>query len=775
MTKIKIRFYFSVFAIVLIFGMAYGSMNIQKLVIPGYQSALLTQKEFFYRFATSEFKLSQIASVFNGGWRTEDFEYISKKHQAHAIPVLVYHGIGESVDRFTFSPEGFFDHMNALKREGYSTISLEQFRDWMISGKDVPERSIVVTFDDGRRDSFIEAEPILRALEFRATMFIATGFSLNKRFENSPYYLNTREVAKMIESGRWEVHSHGIQKYGGMIDTDVGKGNFLSSKRLLNDFGRMETDIEYAERVHSELYDSKRDIEETLSNKVFAFSYPFGDYGQQTKENSIAEPTIRSTLIESGYRIAFRQTWENEAEYSWNSRNDDPFLLKRIEPSPSWSGSDLISFLAVGETKLLPLSDSFAVNKGWRREWGNMEISNNVLRVVASTTTTGGSTFLDGTQHWKNYRGTVEVVNDPLGSISLVARYGDAGEGVQCTFDEFGVRIVERDQDVRVVIAEQSSKGTYIPKHGDMLGIATLDDRVVCEVNGIGIVGTTTSRTVAGGFGISVWNKEKGVATLALRSFSAEQVSELAIPVVSASEAEEVNNDRKEEEGKEDVGQVSSGGVSPEVVLPAQPDVVAPEEVVVNEPLPVSPPLSLLDGVPHVVDVADPLPWELISGTISATSDGLRFQPISTSNAMIATLIGSQEWKDYEIRTKVRLENGTTTSVVVRYQDKNNYMECAFSKGARYGSATLYVIENGTRTALFRSPRLIFSGETPTADIGVRAKGTEVSCLFNGYPAITYELPRVWRSGAVGVRLWDSLKGHAQTDVLEMKVTSLSR
>ncbi len=165
---------------------------------------------------------------------------------AHDVPVLLYHGIVEHPDRFSMTPETFKDQMFALKRAGYHTVSIDDFHQFMQGNKTLPDKSFLLTFDDGREDSYYGADPVLHALGFSAVMFVATADSLETPDSPKSYYLHTPLLHLMVESGRWEIGSHAIQQPfgpGGFIpiaSNPTTLGNFLSNKMWLASENRLE-------------------------------------------------------------------------------------------------------------------------------------------------------------------------------------------------------------------------------------------------------------------------------------------------------------------------------------------------------------------------------------------------------------------------------------------------------------------------------------------------------------------------------------------------------
>src|SRR3972149_7445075 len=142
------------------------------------------------------------------------------------------------------------------------------------------QKSFLLTFDDGLKETYYNADPVLEALNYTAVIFVITRQSIEK--EDHSYYLNKKELHQMQDSNRWEIESHG---YVGHVKIPIGpngeQGSFYGNKRWLDEEQRMETDEEYKKRVENDLRISKNMIEIEFNKEVIAFAPPFGDVGQK--------------------------------------------------------------------------------------------------------------------------------------------------------------------------------------------------------------------------------------------------------------------------------------------------------------------------------------------------------------------------------------------------------------------------------------------------------------------------------------------------------------
>jgi hypothetical protein len=122
-----------------------------------------------------------------------------------AVPVLQYHGIskGDARDPYSVSQTLFTQQMAVLYGAGFHTISAAQFSRFLAGDSNgLPSRPILITFDDGRLDSYRGADQVFARYRFRATMFVIAGFTDNR------FYSNWNELAKMAKSGRWDIQLH---------------------------------------------------------------------------------------------------------------------------------------------------------------------------------------------------------------------------------------------------------------------------------------------------------------------------------------------------------------------------------------------------------------------------------------------------------------------------------------------------------------------------------------------------------------------------------------
>ena len=227
-----------------------------------------------------------------------------------AIPVLVYHGVNDDNDHYSVSREEFARQIAMLDLSGYRTITIDQylrFRSGDVAG--LPERPILITFDDGRLDSYRGADSILERHGMSAVMYVITG----PVEDANPFYLTWKELQRMRRSGRWDIQPHAAEGHVEVVTGPDGTtAPFYANPRYTSSDG-FETFPAYTQRVASDIYDLKDDFREhDIPSETFAV--PYGDHGQNAQDPRV--PAFLKDLLATQFRVVFVQSPGNDPRYT---------------------------------------------------------------------------------------------------------------------------------------------------------------------------------------------------------------------------------------------------------------------------------------------------------------------------------------------------------------------------------------------------------------------------------------------------------------------------
>jgi len=182
------------------------------------------------------------------------------------VTILAYHRVfPDKRGSLAVTPENFEYQLTSFLQKGYSAITLKDlYENYLKMGKAIPPRTLVITFDDGYKDNYAYAFPILRKLKVPATIFLAADY-IGKEVtfpwdRIDPDLLNVT-FTSMDHPLTWEqskeMHQAGIE-FG---------SHTMTHPKL--------TQISLDE-ARNELYSSKQMIEEKLGAPVYSFCAPYG-------------------------------------------------------------------------------------------------------------------------------------------------------------------------------------------------------------------------------------------------------------------------------------------------------------------------------------------------------------------------------------------------------------------------------------------------------------------------------------------------------------------
>lgn len=198
------------------------------------------------------------------------------------------------------TPERFAAHLDALQAAGYTTISLYDLLQNLMQGTPLPDKPVVITFDDGYRDNYENALPLLVARGMTATFFVVTDFIDEKR----PEYVTWEMARAMYEAGM-SIEAHG-RDHTSLANRD---NDYLVWQAL----GSLEA------------------IEREVGVRPRFVSYPAGEYDQATMD-----------LFHSANYWAGVTTVQGATQQS-----DDLFELPRVRVRGSTTPEELLRLLAL--------------------------------------------------------------------------------------------------------------------------------------------------------------------------------------------------------------------------------------------------------------------------------------------------------------------------------------------------------------------------------------------------------------------------------------------
>ena len=198
------------------------------------------------------------------------------KASAVELPVLMYHSVDDTGGMYSVTAEKIERDIASLKEAGYTTVLFEDVIDYVYNGAELPEKSVVITFDDGYENNYTTLLPMAERLDFKYEVFAVAGF-----LHYSPYAMEWDEVKRVNESplGAIGCHTHNMH---------IGYPERAGVVRKEGEDFR-----EWEHLFRNDLYLAKMLFVENMGENPVTFAYPYGSFSFE------AERVLR----EEGYKV----------------------------------------------------------------------------------------------------------------------------------------------------------------------------------------------------------------------------------------------------------------------------------------------------------------------------------------------------------------------------------------------------------------------------------------------------------------------------------------
>ena len=212
------------------------------------------------------------------------FPQISDRARAAKIPIIMYHDITATKDvSWDVTPDELERHFQALQEGGYTPISMDQMVNHLRTGSQLPEKPVLLTFDDNYIGQYQYAFPLLKKYNYPAVWSVHTRFVGTGGKKPKATWDQLREMSK---SGLITVASHTV--------------NHLNLKDLSD------------REIEKEVTESKKVLEKELGIAIDYFTYPEGDFTERAREK----------IKNAGYKGALTMSLDSSLERSANESED---------------------------------------------------------------------------------------------------------------------------------------------------------------------------------------------------------------------------------------------------------------------------------------------------------------------------------------------------------------------------------------------------------------------------------------------------------------------
>lgn len=190
------------------------------------------------------------------------------------LPIVMYHGILDDPSRqgqYIITPAQFEADLREIQKNGYTTVTMTDVLAFVDDGAPLPEKPIMLTFDDGYYNNYLFADPLLERYGMKAVLSPVCKWT--QVYSDTPgqsdhaiySHVTWQEIRAMVESGRWEIQNHSYDMH--YCEAGKRKGTLRRAS---------ETAEDYAEALRTDLFTAQQLLTTLAGVTPTAFTYPYG-------------------------------------------------------------------------------------------------------------------------------------------------------------------------------------------------------------------------------------------------------------------------------------------------------------------------------------------------------------------------------------------------------------------------------------------------------------------------------------------------------------------
>ena len=241
------------------------------------------------------------------------------------VPIIMYHNImktNTSNGRFIVTEKQFEEDLKFLKENNYTTIVMEDLINYVYNNQPLPEKPIILTFDDGYYNNYVYAHPLMKEYGYKGVLSII-GYYTDMYTENGEKNVNYshitwNDIKDMLNSETFEFQNHSYNLHS------IDKGRNGSKKK------KGESKAEYTKILTEDLGKLQTEFKDNIGIELTTYTYPFGSVSTDSYD----------IIKDLGFKCSL------SCESGINTITKDPeclYMLKRTIRTPSASVQKILN------------------------------------------------------------------------------------------------------------------------------------------------------------------------------------------------------------------------------------------------------------------------------------------------------------------------------------------------------------------------------------------------------------------------------------------------
>lgn len=375
----------------------------------------------------------------------------SKWNQKEGFIALSYVGVSRKDNHILVSKKKLDSHLKALYEAGYVTIGIDDILNFYNNNTPLPEKALFLTFEDGRKDSMIFAQPILEKYNFKATMLNYAGNVVNK----DRLFLKGKDLQELDKNSYWEIGTNGYRfSYINVVEKDIEE---FEDKDNDGKFNKKKFDythylMDYLRDVDGVPTESKEEMEERINwdydkmNEIYTESLGYNPKAYMimhaNKINGNINEAVEAINLENIYKY-FNILFNREGS-CYNTYSDSIYDLTRMQVGSDWSVNKLLMEIESWTDSKSPYvtGDEDSANR-WSTNGGVLESKEEKI-ILTSPKNQKAFSYLKGSDNWRDIDLSVYLSGREFGTQSIYLRYDNADNYIKLSLSENRISIIEK-------------------------------------------------------------------------------------------------------------------------------------------------------------------------------------------------------------------------------------------------------------------------------------------------------------------------------------------
>ena len=254
-------------------------------------------------------------------WVAQLLSSAANADTSEKLTILSYHEIVNAdqalIPEYAVTPTMFVRQIDWLRNNGYHFVSVDDVLADEAKKRSLPDKAVLITFDDGYRSVYDNAWPILKMFKIPAVVTVVCSWEDDKTEVNfdgkeipRSKLMTWQELRELSDSGLIEIGSHSFDLHKGIQGNPQGNMQPAAvTLQWLTKVQRYETDAEYRQRVSIDLKRSRQEIESHVGHMPRVIAWPYGRYNTPLREMAAKLGMKVGLTLDDGANMADTPLW----------------------------------------------------------------------------------------------------------------------------------------------------------------------------------------------------------------------------------------------------------------------------------------------------------------------------------------------------------------------------------------------------------------------------------------------------------------------------------